>query len=170
METVARHLRRSPRRVLHQDDSGDVKFLGRAAIDLAHLRACQSERFRLLHDAIILRDRRMLILLTNDDGIQAPGLVAIPVPGHTRGSAVLLDEEGFLFTGDHLAHSPRLGHLYAFRDACWHSWTEQIRSMEKLRAYAFAWVLPGHGRRGHGSREEMASQLDACIAWMKTRG
>src|SRR5262249_18835943 len=32
----------------------------------------------------------------------AEDLLAIPVPGHTRGSAVLLYGERFLFTGDHL--------------------------------------------------------------------
>lgn len=30
---------------------------------------------------------------------------------------------------------------------CWYSWEEQTRSMERLLAYDFEWVLPGHGRR-----------------------
>lgn len=96
----------------------------------------------------------------------APDLRVVPVPGHTAGSCVLLYREEFLFTGDHLAFSPRLGHLYAFRDACWHSWREQIRSMEALRGYSFEWVLPGHGRRHHASREAMRAQLEACLRWM----
>jgi len=99
----------------------------------------------------------------------APDLRIIPVPGHTRGSSVLLYRDAFLFTGDHLAYSPRRGHLYAFRDACWHSWAELTRSMEKLRGYSFEWVLPGHGRRLHASREEMRRQLETCLAWMKTK-
>ncbi len=57
----------------------------------------------------------------------ADDLVAIPTPGHTRGHAVLLHRDRYLFTGDHLAWSRRRGRLVAFRDACWYSWDEQIR-------------------------------------------
>jgi glyoxylase-like metal-dependent hydrolase (beta-lactamase superfamily II)/ferredoxin len=96
----------------------------------------------------------------------APDLRVIPVPGHTEGSCVLLHAGKFLFTGDHLAWSARLGHLYAFRDACWFSWRVQRQSMEKLRAHSFEWVLPGHGRRWRDSRPAMAAQLEACLRWM----
>jgi glyoxylase-like metal-dependent hydrolase (beta-lactamase superfamily II) len=74
-------------------------------------------------------------------------LVAIPVPGHTRGSIALLYRDSFLFTGDHLWWDEDLGRLDAGRDVCWWSWTEQLRSVERLRDYQFEWVLPGHGRR-----------------------
>ena len=94
-------------------------------------------------------------------------LLVIPVPGHTRGSCCLLYRDKYLFTGDHLAFSPRRGHLYAFRDACWYSWKEQIRSMERLLEYSFEWVLPGHGRRVHLPANEMKKNLERCIAWMK---
>ena len=62
------------------------------------------------------------------------------IPGHTRGHAVLLYRERFLFTGDHLAWSRRLEQLVGFRDACWYSWSEQIRSMEKLLDFRFEFV------------------------------
>jgi len=39
--------------------------------------------------------------------------------------------------------------------------------MEKLLAYQFEWVLPGHGRIGHGSVEEMHDHLEHCVARMK---
>jgi hypothetical protein len=39
--------------------------------------------------------------------------------------------------------------------------------MERLRDYAFEWVLPGHGRRAHASAAEMKRQLEECIARMK---
>jgi glyoxylase-like metal-dependent hydrolase (beta-lactamase superfamily II)/ferredoxin len=94
-------------------------------------------------------------------------LLVIPVPGHTRGSCCLLYKERYLFTGDHLAYSPRRGHLYAFRDACWYSWEAQIRSMERLLAYSFEWVLPGHGRRLNLPAAEMRESLETCIRWMK---
>jgi glyoxylase-like metal-dependent hydrolase (beta-lactamase superfamily II)/ferredoxin len=96
-------------------------------------------------------------------------LLAIPVPGHTRGHTVLLYREKFLFTGDHLAWSPERETLTAFRNACWYSWEEQTRSMEKLRQYDFEWVLPGHGRIHHAGPEKMRTHLERCIEWMKTR-
>ncbi len=100
----------------------------------------------------------------------APDLRIIPVPGHTEGSCCLLYRDTFLFTGDHLAWSERRGHLYAFRDACWYSWEELGRSMEKLRGYPFEWVLPGHGRRFHADAKTMKTQMEACLRWMRATG
>ena len=95
-------------------------------------------------------------------------LIAIPVPGHTRGHVVLLYRNKFLFSGDHLAWSPKRNSLIAFRSACWYSWAEQTRSMQQLLDYDFEWVLPGHGRIRHESVAEMRRHLERCIAWMKT--
>jgi glyoxylase-like metal-dependent hydrolase (beta-lactamase superfamily II)/ferredoxin len=97
----------------------------------------------------------------------ADDLLIIPVPGHTKGHTVLLFNNKFLFTGDHLAWSEELNHLYAFRRACWYSWTELIQSMEKLANYSFEWVLPGHGRRYHSDRKTMHQQMQQCLQWMK---
>ncbi|MBE7380892.1 MAG: MBL fold metallo-hydrolase [Leptolyngbya sp. SIO1E4] len=99
----------------------------------------------------------------------APDITIIPVPGHTQGHTVLLYQDRFLFTGDHLAWSVRLHQLYAFRRHCWYSWSAQIASMEKLAAYSFEWVLPGHGRRHHADAATMKQQMDKCLAWMKTQ-
>ena len=96
-------------------------------------------------------------------------LLAIPVPGHTRGHTVLLYKNKFLFTGDHLAWSPNRNTLIAFRSACWYSWEAQIRSMEKLLNYDFEWVLPGHGRIHRDTAENMRGHLRGCIGWMKRR-
>src|SRR5262249_55994851 len=95
-------------------------------------------------------------------------LLAIPPPGHTGGHAVLLYRDKFLFTGDHLAWSRRRSQLVAFRDACWFSWKEQIRSMERLLDFSFEWVLPGHGSwRRAPSPAAMRRDLERCISWMK---
>lgn len=106
------------------------------------------------------------------EGIDAVDLAAdlriIPVPGHTRGHTVLLFRDTALFTGDHLAWSVRLGHLYGFRNHCWYSWPHLVESTKRLRDYSFEWVLPGHGRRYHSDRQAMAEQMDICIAWMET--
>jgi glyoxylase-like metal-dependent hydrolase (beta-lactamase superfamily II) len=83
----------------------------------------------------------------------ADDLLVIPAPGHTRGHQVLLYRDMILFTGDHLAWSPESGTLIAFRDACWHSWPRQTRSMETLLAHRFEWVLPGHGHSHRSSAD-----------------
>jgi len=109
-------------------------------------------------------------VITGSDAVHIDkDLIAIPVPGHTRGHMVLLYKNRFLFTGDHLAWSPNRNSLIAFRSACWYSWTEQTHSMEKLLDYDFEWVLPGHGRIHHDSREQMRKQLGRCVDWMKMR-
>lgn len=96
----------------------------------------------------------------------APDLLIIPVPGHTKGHTVLLYQNQFLFSGDHLAWSAQLQHLYAFRSACWYSWQELFVSMKKLTEYTFEWVLPGHGRRYHGPLDLMHQQMQQCLVWM----
>lgn len=95
-------------------------------------------------------------------------LLVIPTPGHTRGHAVLLYRDKYLFTGDHLAWSPARKTLTAFRSACWYSWDVQTRSMERLLDFTFEWVLPGHGRIHHDTPARMRAHLEACVAWMKS--
>lgn len=99
----------------------------------------------------------------------APGMLMIPTPGHTRGHAVFLYRDEFLFTGDHLAWNERTSRLYAFRSACWYSWSEQIESMQRLLDYRFSWVLPGHGRPIHLDAGRMHDELASCVEWMKSR-
>jgi glyoxylase-like metal-dependent hydrolase (beta-lactamase superfamily II)/ferredoxin len=74
-----------------------------------------------------------------------PGLLAVPVPGHTAGSCALLVDETYLFTGDHL-WGDAAGRLGASPSVCWWDWDAQLASLEKLAALRFEWVLPGHGR------------------------
>lgn len=97
----------------------------------------------------------------------AADLEIIPVPGHTKGHTVLLYDQTVLFSGDHLAWSPELNHLYAFRRACWYSWSELVHSMKQLATYSFEWVLPGHGRRFHSDRDTMRTQMQQCLQWMQ---
>jgi len=99
----------------------------------------------------------------------APDLILIPVPGHTKGHVVYLYREKYLFTGDHLAWDEERDRLYAFRGACWYSWTEQIESMKQLLDFRFEWVLPGHGRRVNLPASAMHAELEKCIDWMETR-
>jgi len=94
-------------------------------------------------------------------------LLAIPVPGHTRGSAALLFREETLFSGDHLMGDAS-GRLRASRSVCWYSWAEQTRSMERLLEHSFARVLPGHGGRfDAGSAAELRGELEAVVSAMR---
>jgi glyoxylase-like metal-dependent hydrolase (beta-lactamase superfamily II) len=124
---------------------------------------------RILHQDDFTSDTKDLeIQLSGLEPIEfGPDILIIPVPGHSKGHTVLLYRDKFLFTGDHLAWSPYLSHLYAFRRYCWYSWSEQIKSIEKLTNYSFEWVLPGHGRRYHGDKETVHVQMEQCVAWMK---
>lgn len=124
---------------------------------------------RILHqDEISSGTRSVEIQLSGLDPVQlTPDLLIIPVPGHTKGHTVLLYNQKFLFTGDHIAWSEQLHHLAAFRDVCWYSWPELVRSTEKLAKYSFEWVLPGHGRRYHADRDTMKQQMQQCLNWMQ---
>jgi glyoxylase-like metal-dependent hydrolase (beta-lactamase superfamily II)/ferredoxin len=96
----------------------------------------------------------------------APGFLAIPTPGHTAGHCVLLFENRFLFTGDHLDWDRDSKRLSASPDYCWHSWPRQIESMRRLAAFSFEWVLPGHGQRVQLPFEEMKRQMARLVARM----
>jgi glyoxylase-like metal-dependent hydrolase (beta-lactamase superfamily II) len=90
----------------------------------------------------------------------------LPTPGHPAGHLVLLHLDKHLFTGDHLWWDPEAGRLDASRRYCWHSWSEQRRSMERLRQSTFEWVLPGHGARHQAPAFRMRQELDELIARM----
>jgi glyoxylase-like metal-dependent hydrolase (beta-lactamase superfamily II)/ferredoxin len=144
----------------HQDDVADhAKFAERFGCE------------RVLHEDDVRSGTAAVELkVTGDEPVQLDAdLLMIPTPGHTRGHAVFLYRDRYLFTGDHLAWSETRGHLYAFRSACWYSWSEQIRSMERLLDYSFEWVLPGHGRPIFLTSAEMHASLERCVAWMKTK-
>jgi glyoxylase-like metal-dependent hydrolase (beta-lactamase superfamily II)/ferredoxin len=124
---------------------------------------------RILHrDDVTRSTSGVERVLTGREAIKLDDdLVAIPTPGHTRGHAVLLYRDEFLFSGDHLWWSERYDSLNASQSVCWYSWAEQVRSMERLLDYQFEWVLPGHGRRVHLSSSIMRDQLKQCVERMK---
>jgi glyoxylase-like metal-dependent hydrolase (beta-lactamase superfamily II)/ferredoxin len=98
------------------------------------------------------------------------GFLAIPVPGHTKGSVVFLLDDRWLFTGDSLAWSHERRDLVAFRGACWYSWTAQTASLARLaERHTFETVLPGHGARViGGDRAELHGRLRALVGRMRT--
>jgi glyoxylase-like metal-dependent hydrolase (beta-lactamase superfamily II)/ferredoxin len=142
----------------HRDDVADhAKFRERFQCD------------RILHEDDITNDTRDVeIKLTGTETISfLPDIRIIPVPGHSQGHTVLLYNDKFLFTGDHLAWSDSVGGIVAFRDFCWYSWPELVRSTRKLVNYRFEWLLPGHGRRFHADADRTRRELEKCLAWME---
>jgi len=57
--------------------------------------------------------------------------------------------------------------LTAWRDYCWYSWPEQIRSLTRLLDYPFEWIFAGHGGSKSLTPAEMHVRLAALIERMK---
>jgi len=131
--------------------------------------ATQFKAERILHrDDVTRSTANVERVLSGNDAITLDhDLVAIPTPGHTRGHAVLLYRNKYLFSGDHLWWSPNYQSLHASSSVCWYSWAEQTRSMERLLDYQFEWVLPGHGRRAQLNSSLMREQLISLVTRMK---
>jgi glyoxylase-like metal-dependent hydrolase (beta-lactamase superfamily II)/ferredoxin len=97
----------------------------------------------------------------------APGFLAIATRGHTEGHCVLLFQNRFLFTGDHLDWDRDTHQLSASEDYCWYSWSDQAASMERLANHSFEWVLPGHGQRVYLPAAEMQQQVLRLVGSMR---
>ena len=91
-----------------------------------------------------------------------PDFTAIPVPGHTPGSAALLYKDRFLFTGDHLWWDPESRTLESPRQLVW-SRSALLGSIVKLTGYRFEWVLAGHGDRIKLPVDEMKAKLQDLV-------
>jgi glyoxylase-like metal-dependent hydrolase (beta-lactamase superfamily II)/ferredoxin len=143
----------------HADDVADHAAIARAF-------GC---RRVMHHDDVSSDTRDVEQKLTGREPVRlAEDLLVVPVPGHTRGSAVLLAGEEILFSGDHLSWSDTSQRLHASRSVCWWSWEEQTRSMERLLEVRFEWLLPGHGRRWRApSAGAMRVELEHLVKRMR---
>ncbi len=141
----------------HRDDVADADRYAR-----------QFGSRRIIHrDELSSQPSAEVVLDGNEPRELAPGFIAIPTPGHTAGHCVLLFDQRFLFTGDHLYFNRQEQRLAAFRDYCWESWSQQIESMQRLTKFRFEWVLPGHGQRIHLPASEIQNQLVALVERMR---
>lgn len=137
----------------HEDDVADAA---------QYANTFQSQR--IIHRAELAAQPDAEIVVEGDESVSIhPEFLVIPTPGHTRGHCVLLYRNRFLFTGDHLSWSRYQQRLSAWKDYCWYSWEEQKRSLAKLQAYSFAWILPGHGQRIALSPDEMQQALAELV-------
>ncbi len=161
--------RAMPRLLDRIEELGGVRWMFLTHRDDVADHAKIAKRFgctRVIHAADLTQDTRD-VERTIDGDAPTPldaDLLAIPVPGHTRGSAMLLFRDFALFTGDHLFASESGDELRAYRSVCWYSWETQKRSLEKLLDYDFEWVLPGHeGRMRAPSRSVMKEHVRAAV-------
>ncbi|PWC54840.1 MBL fold metallo-hydrolase, partial [Azospirillum sp. TSO22-1] len=134
----------------HRDDIGDAERYARH-FD-AHVWIHEADR-----DAAPFADRTIAGIVPVRVHVD---LLAIPAPGHTEGSVAYLYDGRCLFTGDTLAWSFERDDLTAWREVCWWSWPEQLRSLRRLCDHRFEWVFAGHG----GSRQLPADDMAARLA------
>ncbi|MFJ9693856.1 4Fe-4S domain-containing protein [Kitasatospora sp. NPDC101183] len=92
----------------------------------------------------------------------APGVVAHPFPGHTRGSVLYVLDERHCFSGDSLYWSRTTGDVEVHESITWYSIEEQAASLARsLGRLRFEWLLPGHGDRRWMPAEEVQRRLHA---------
>ncbi|MFF2189781.1 MBL fold metallo-hydrolase [Streptomyces sp. NPDC058155] len=78
------------------------------------------------------------------------GVVAHPLPGHTRGSVVYVADERYCFSGDSFYWSRTTGDIEVVENVTWYSIEELAASLARtVDALRFEWLLPGHGDRRH---------------------
>jgi glyoxylase-like metal-dependent hydrolase (beta-lactamase superfamily II)/ferredoxin len=145
----------------HSDDVADA---ARWAAHFGAQRIIHRRELRAQPDAELVIDGVEPIALGNE-------FTAIPTPGHTAGHCSLLyapsGSETFLFNGDHAWWSRNKERIWASRDVCWHDWTEQTRSIERLLVFEIDWILPGHGERKHLGRVRMRQDLERLVRDMR---
>jgi len=161
-----------PTLVKRIEEIGSVKTLFLTHRDDVADHAKFAEHFgceRVLHETDVDEGTRAVehVVRGEEPVALAADLLVIPTPGHTAGSACLLHRETYLFGGDHIAFSEELGHPYGFKGACWFSWPEVVKSMERVAKHRFEWILPGHGRPCHFEADEMARQMKRCVEWAR---
>ena len=124
---------------------------------------------RILHRADMTAGTRDVeIMLDGHDPLALDEeALFIPVPGHTPGSTCLLYRGRFLFSGDHAWWDARRERVNASRSVCWYDWEEQTASMQRLAAYRFEWLLPGHGMRCRLPAQRMGEELARCVRRMR---
>jgi glyoxylase-like metal-dependent hydrolase (beta-lactamase superfamily II)/ferredoxin len=135
----------------HRDDVAD------AARYAAHFGAR-----RIIHHADRYAMPDAEIFIEGDAPRRFGEVTVVPTPGHSRGSCVL-HYDAFLFSGDHVAWDRETGRLRAHRTYSV-DYAQQLRSVERLTAYDFSWLLPGHGDRIQLAPREMKAALRTLAA------
>jgi glyoxylase-like metal-dependent hydrolase (beta-lactamase superfamily II) len=90
----------------------------------------------------------------------AGGVIAYPLPGHTKGSVLYLADETYCFTGDSFYWSRTDDDIAVAESVTWYSITELAASLARTAPrLRFEWLLPGHGDRKHLPADQFASRM-----------
>jgi glyoxylase-like metal-dependent hydrolase (beta-lactamase superfamily II) len=120
---------------------------------------------RIIHRRELAAQPDAELVFDGTDAVElAAAFVTIPTPGHTAGHCCLLFDDRFLFTGDHLHWDRDRQRLDAFEDYCWHSWPQQLESLQRLAAFSFEWVLPGHGQRVQRPADQLRREVVELVS------
>lgn len=139
----------------HRDDVAEAQAYAR------HFKSS-----RIIHKADLEAQKEAEIVF---DGIETfnphAQFTIIPTPGHTMGHSMLLYRQKFLFSGDvFTSRTYSNENIEAWPPYyCWCDWDEQTKSIERLLAYQFEFMLPSHGRRFKGTFAETKSALEQCL-------
>ena len=99
------------------------------------------------------------------------GVLAVPFPGHTRGSVLYLADERYCFSGDSFYWSRTTRDVEVVDSVTWYSvqvLAESLtRTADRLR---FEWLLPGHGDRRRLRHDEMSRRLRALASRARRLG
>lgn len=95
----------------------------------------------------------------------ADGVLAHPLPGHTRGSVLYVVDERYCFSGDSFYWSRSTDDIEVAESVTWYS-IEALadslaRTVDRLR---FEWLLPGHGDRKRLPAPQMAERMRQLTA------
>ncbi|MGD3108815.1 MBL fold metallo-hydrolase [Streptomyces sp. YGL11-2] len=95
----------------------------------------------------------------------AEGVLAHPLPGHTRGSVLYVADDRYCFSGDSFYWSRATEDIEVAESVTWYSITELAaslaRTVDRLR---FEWLLAGHGGRKHLPASQMAERMRRLTA------
>ncbi|MGJ5749114.1 glyoxylase-like metal-dependent hydrolase (beta-lactamase superfamily II) [Streptomyces puniciscabiei] len=100
-------------------------------------------------------------VLHGTDPVQiAEGVIAQPLPGHTRGSVLFLADDRYCFSGDSFYWSRTTGDIEVAESVTWYDIRELAASLARTVGHLrFEWLLPGHGDRRRLPADEMARRL-----------
>ena len=100
----------------------------------------------------------------------APGVMAVPAPGHTTGHVVFHVDDKWLFTGDALHWNHRRGELDVFPEQTFQSWDILAETMDRLARLQVEWVFAGHGSWHHVGVDTWARQVAELGPAMRSLG
>lgn len=90
----------------------------------------------------------------------ADGVIAYPLPGHTKGSVLYVADEKYCFSGDSFFWSRTLADVEVAHSVTWYSIEVLAESLARtVPNLRFEWLLPGHGDRRRLPVAQMTRRL-----------